>query len=102
VSKEEASKRAWQVMAEAKLIWVTWGITEQGLRELARAGLITLRFRRRLEAAFFGPQRGESEEELQERSAKGRAAPSFYEPILQEERRDTVREVEEERQLAVA
>jgi hypothetical protein len=102
VRKEEATKRCRQILAEAEFIWDTWGGTREDIAALAKSGISLLRFARRLEAPFFAPQRGESEEEFQRRSAEGRPAPSFYGPIFTEQRQDMEREAEEEQQQLTA
>ena len=102
VSKEEAAERYEQILAESKLIWSTWH-TREDIAALAKSGFHVLRFVRRFEAPFFAPQQDESEEEFQERSAKGLAIPSYYEPVFQEQRQDEEREAEEvQRLLATA
>lgn len=102
VSKEEATKRYREIVAESKLIRSTW-TTKEDILVLIKADISILRLVRRLEAPFFAPQESESEVEFRERSAKGRAIPSYYEPLFQEQRQDMKREVEEEqRHLATA
>ena len=65
-----------------------------------RGNLHSLTFARRFGVAFLAPQKGESED-FQKRGAKGLAAPSYYEPIFQEQRQGMEREAEvEQRQLA--
>jgi transcriptional regulator with XRE-family HTH domain len=97
VSMEEATKRYRQILAESKLIYDTW-TSKEDVMALAKSGFHVLRFVRRLEAPYFAPQQNESEEEFQERSAKGLAIPSYYEPVFQEQRQDMEREAEEEEQ----
>jgi hypothetical protein len=82
VRKEEATKRCRQILAEAEFIWDTCGGTREDIAALAKSGIFLLRFVRRLEAPFFAPQRGESEEEFS-KAQRGRAtSPEFLRPHL--------------------
>ena len=101
VSMEEATKRYRQILAESKLIYDTW-TSKEDVMALARSGFHVLRFVRRLEAPYFAPQQDESEEEFQERSAKGLAIRSYNEPVFQEQRQDMEREAEEEQRRLAA
>lgn len=104
VSREEATERFRQIRAESKLIRNTWGRAKsrEEVMALIKSDIHILRLVRRLDAPYFAPQPDESEEEFQERSKKGRAIPSYYDPDFKEQREDVKRETEEERRQLTA
>lgn len=103
VSKQDASERYQQILAEYDFIKRTWLSSREGREALARRRLYSLIFRRAFVVAYFAPQEEETEEAFEERSAKGKAIDAYYQSVFERQRQDTLHNAEEEeRQLVGA